>query len=210
MLLLAAFAAVAVLLAAIGIYGVLAYLVGAAHAGDRRAPRDWRDAGRRRAPVRARRRRADGCRASPPASPARSPPRGRSTLLFGVTATDPATFAAVAGALGAGRAVRQLRPRAARRPGDPMTALGPTEGLEADASASLANEEQAARQELRPNRKIRVEAIRSSATMRRRRLQHRVQTRDARCEEGPVTGFFGAQPLVLWPDVLQQGRQLPI
>ena len=42
--------------------------------------------------------------------------RALSTLLFGVTTTDPATFAAVAGALALVALVRELRPRTARGP----------------------------------------------------------------------------------------------
>jgi len=123
MLLLTAFAVVAVALAAIGIYGVLAYVVG-------------------------QRTQEIGVRLAIGATPANvvtlfvregaaltlagvvcglagalALTRALSTLLFGVTTTDPATFAAVAGALALVALVASYVParRAARV--DPMTAL---------------------------------------------------------------------------------------
>ena len=123
MLLLASFATVAVLLASIGVYGVLAYLV-------------------------SQRTQEIGVRLAIGAAPddvvrlflregvtlaivglgaglvgARVAGRALTTLLFGVTATDPITYAGVAGALGlAALSASYLPARRAARV-DPMTAL---------------------------------------------------------------------------------------
>jgi putative ABC transport system permease protein len=123
MFLLSAFAAVAVALAAIGIYGVLAYLVSqrtqeigvrlaiGAAPGD--VARLFLREGARLAIV--------GLAAG--FAGAAAVARALSTLLFGVTATDPATFAAVAGALALVALAAAYVParRAARV--DPMAAL---------------------------------------------------------------------------------------
>jgi putative ABC transport system permease protein len=123
MLLLAAFAAVAVLLAAIGVYGVLAYLVSqrTQEIGVRLAigatPADV---------VRLFVREGAGLTLVGVAAGlagALAATRALSTLLFGVTTTDPITFAAVAGALAIVALLASYLParRAARV--DPMAAL---------------------------------------------------------------------------------------
>ncbi|MGH9144731.1 MAG: ABC transporter permease, partial [Vicinamibacterales bacterium] len=123
MLLLAAFAGVAVLLAAIGVYGVLAYLVSqrTQEIGVRLAigatPRDVvrlfvrEGAGLTLVGV------ACGLAGAVAAT------RALSTLLFGVTTTDPITFSAVAGTLALVALLASYLParRAARV--DPMSAL---------------------------------------------------------------------------------------
>jgi putative ABC transport system permease protein len=123
MLLLATFAGVAVLLAAIGVYGVLAYLVSqrtqeigvrlaiGATPGDVARLFVREGAGLTLAGV------ACGL------AGALAVTRALSTLLFGVTTTDPATFAAVAGTLALVALLASYVParRAARV--DPMTAL---------------------------------------------------------------------------------------
>ena len=123
MLLLSAFAAVAVALAAIGIYGVLAYLVSqrtqeigvrlaiGAAPGD--VARLFLGEGARLALV--------GLAAGVAGAAAAT--RALSALLFGVTATDPLTFAAVAGTLALVALAAAYVParRAARV--DPMVAL---------------------------------------------------------------------------------------
>ena len=124
MLLLASFAVVAVLLAAIGVYGVLAYHRQPAHAGDRRAARHRRH---RRATssgcscAKARRSRSSGSRAG--LAGALAAARVMTVLLFGVTTSDPLTFASVAAALAMVALLASYVParRAARV--DPMTAL---------------------------------------------------------------------------------------
>jgi putative ABC transport system permease protein len=123
MLLLASFAAVAVLLAAIGVYGVLAYLV-------------------------SQRTQEIGVRLAIGAAPADvirlfvregaaltlvgvvcgvigalAATRALSTLLFGVTTTDPITFVAVAGALAAVALTASYIPARRAAGVDPMIAL---------------------------------------------------------------------------------------
>jgi putative ABC transport system permease protein len=123
MLLLASFAAVAVLLAAIGVYGVLAYLVSqrTQEIGVRLAigatPADV---------VRLFVREGAGLTLVGVAAGlagALAATRALTTLLFGVTTTDPITFAAVAGALAIVALLASYLParRAARV--DPMAAL---------------------------------------------------------------------------------------
>ena len=123
MLLLAAFAALAVLLAAIGIYGVLAYIVTqrVQEIGVRLAigasPRDVVRLFVREGAVLTAIGLACGLAGALAAA------RALTSLLFGVDATDPSTFASVAVALAAVAFVASYVParRAARV--DPMTAL---------------------------------------------------------------------------------------
>jgi putative ABC transport system permease protein len=123
MLLLASFASVAVLLAAIGVYGVLAYLVSqrTQEIGVRLAigatPADVvrmfvrEGAGLTLVGV------AAGLAGSLAVT------RALSTLLFGVTTTDPITFAVVAGTLGLVALLASYLPARRAAKVDPMTAL---------------------------------------------------------------------------------------
>jgi len=123
MLLLAAFAAVAVLLAAIGVYGVLAYVVSqrTQEIGVRlavgAAPADVVRLFLREGATLALVGLAAGLAGAAAAA------RALTTLLFGVTSTDPITFTSVAGTLGLVALAASYVParRAARV--DPMTAL---------------------------------------------------------------------------------------
>ena len=123
MLLLASFATVAVLLAAIGVYGVLAYLVSqrTQEIGVRlaigAAPEDVVRLFLREGVTLA----ASGLAAGLIGALAAG--RALNALLFGVTSTDPVTYVAVAGALGLAALAASYAParRAARV--DPMTAL---------------------------------------------------------------------------------------
>src|SRR5436309_3137691 len=123
MLLLASFATVAVLLAAIGVYGVLAYLVSqrTQEIGVRlaigAAPEDVVRLFLREGATLA----ASGLVAG--LLGALVAGRALDALLFGVTSTDPVTYAGVAGALGLAALAASYAParRAARV--DPMTAL---------------------------------------------------------------------------------------
>jgi predicted permease len=123
MLLLSAFAAVAALLAAIGVYGVLAYLVSqrtqeigvrlaiGAAPGD--VARLFLREGARLTVI--------GLAAGFAGAAAAA--RALSALLFGVTATDPATFGAVAGALALVALAAAYFPARRASRVDPMTAL---------------------------------------------------------------------------------------
>jgi putative ABC transport system permease protein len=123
MLLLASFASVAVLLAAIGVYGVLAYLASqrTQEIGVRLAigatPADVvrmfvrEGAGLTLVGV------AAGLAGSLAVT------RALSTLLFGVTTTDPITFAVVAGTLGLVALLASYLPARRAAKVDPMTAL---------------------------------------------------------------------------------------
>ena len=123
MMLLAAFAAVAVLLAAIGVYGVLAYVVSqrTQEIGVRlavgAAPADVVRLFVREGAILAIAGLVAGLGGAVAAA------RALTTLLFGVTSTDPITFASVAGALTLVALLASYIParRAARV--DPMTAL---------------------------------------------------------------------------------------
>jgi putative ABC transport system permease protein len=123
MLLLASFASVAVLLAAIGVYGVLAYLVSqrTQEIGVRLAigatPADV---------VRLFVREGAGLTLIGVAAGlagAVAVTRALSTLLFGVTTTDPITFAAVAGTLGIVALLASYVPARRAAKVDPMAAL---------------------------------------------------------------------------------------
>ena len=115
MLLLTLFAALALGLASIGTYGVLAYLVsqGTREIGIRLAL----GATPRRILVLIVRHGMSVALAGVALGVAGAflLTRFMRTLLFGVTASDPLTFAAIAGAADAGRPVRELPPRAPRR-----------------------------------------------------------------------------------------------
>ena len=123
MLLLSAFAAVAVALAAIGIYGVLAYLVSqrTQEIGVRlaigAAPGDVARLFLREGA------RLTGIGLAAGFAGAAAATRVLSALLFGVTATDPATFGAVAGALALVALAAAYFPARRASRVDPMTAL---------------------------------------------------------------------------------------
>jgi predicted lysophospholipase L1 biosynthesis ABC-type transport system permease subunit len=123
MLLLASFAAVAVLLAAIGVYGVLAYLIGqrTQEIGVRlalgAAPDDVVRLFLREGTTLA------GVGLVAGVAGALAATRALSTLLFGVTTTDPVTFAGVAGAVGLVALVASYIPAKRASRVDPMSAL---------------------------------------------------------------------------------------
>jgi putative ABC transport system permease protein len=123
MVLLAAFATVAVLLAAIGVYGVLAYVVSqrTQEIGVRlaigAAPEDVVRLFLREGVTLT----LVGLLAGLAGAAAAG--RALTTLLFGVTASDPLTFAVVAGALGLAALCASYLPARRAAAVDPMTAL---------------------------------------------------------------------------------------
>ena len=123
-----AFGLVALILALQGLFGLLAFAVERSRRGDRRAPEPGR-AGEGRRPPRGgpRPRLVAGGPGRRPARGLRRSPAPRSSVLFGVTPGDPATYAVAGAALVAVAALACLSPpagpRAARPRGHPPGAL---------------------------------------------------------------------------------------
>ena len=116
-ILLAAFAVLALVLAAIGIYGVTSVCDPPKDAGDRDPHGVGRATGRRLAPGLGEGIRLVGIGTAVGAVAALALTRLMSALLFGVSASDPLTFAAVAVLMGSVALVSVLHPRAARDEG---------------------------------------------------------------------------------------------
>ena len=120
---LALFGALALLLSALGIYGVLSYLVSAAYAGDRHPARARRDAWRRAAAHCRPRDGAGRIGIGVGLAAAWGLTRLLRTLLFGVSPHDPATFAAIASLLAAVAFVASYLPGRRATRVDPLETL---------------------------------------------------------------------------------------